>query len=171
MGSRLRVTERGLPGFLGSPGSSRQEGQSERGSGGLRPHLMLSAPFEVRDHDFDRRTGSVAGVRRRGTARAPSPVPGGGAAHPARPLHGGRLRCPLKGSKLQKRFAHANTSTQMVYYSRRHKPSGQDPGRRNPIFSLNFPESAEKQTDQRVDRAVASANGLWARPSAGRAPL
>lgn len=66
MGSRLRVTERGLPGFLGSPGSSRQEGQSERGSGGLRPHLMLSAPFEVRDHDFDRRTGSVAGVRRRG---------------------------------------------------------------------------------------------------------
>lgn len=76
MGSRLRVTERGLPGFLGSPGSSRQEGQSERGSGGLRPHLMLSAPFEVRDHDFDRRTGSVAGVRRRGAGAGAGAVSG-----------------------------------------------------------------------------------------------
>lgn len=48
------------------------------------------------------------------------------------------------------------TSTSEAHYSHRHRPSGQNPRRRNSSFSLNCPESAEKWSSKFVGFA------LWA---------
>lgn len=56
----------GFQGSSGAPAAADRRDRASEARAASRPHLMLSAPFEVRDHDFDRRTGSVAGVRRRG---------------------------------------------------------------------------------------------------------
>lgn len=132
----------GFQGSSGAPAAADRRDRASEARAASRPHLMLSAPFEVRDHDFDRRTGSVAGVRRRGAGAVSGTWWWGGASSTS-PARGQASLSPERQqtSKTLCTRKHKHTNGLLLTQAQA-KQSG--PRKKEPNIFIKFPRISRK---------------------------